>query len=368
MKYQFTPGLELNRKFYKNVVGPLMKKEFPKLKYAAAFTGNGSDVLGFDDPTSMDHNWGPKMRLILPKKDYSKIRKKVDKMLREKLPPTFMGYPTNFTQEAEGYLKQQMKLKTKGEINHLIRLYSIESFFRHYIAFDPSKEEATVADWLTFPEQSLLEVSAGEIFHDTLGFSKYQKKLQYYPKEIWHYIMRVQWGRVGDELGHHARSGQSGDELGSRVLAARMVRRIIKLSFLIEGKYAPYSKWVGRAFSHLAIAKKLEPLLLEILQQPKWMKRQIAITKAHVLLAKQHNKNKITKPIAVKTDNFHGRNYLVFNVVPVMQALDSTIRDPRIKNLRHKIGAIDQFMDHAKINHEEYIYRKLKFLFEDYAE
>ena len=36
-----------------------------------------------------------------------------------------------------------------------------------------------------------------------------------------------------------------GDELGSQVVAARLVREIMKLAFLMEKKYAPYSKWLG---------------------------------------------------------------------------------------------------------------------------
>ena len=47
----------------------------------------------------------------------------------------------------------------------------------------------------------------------------------------------------------------------NRIVAARIVREIIKLSFLIERKYAPYSKWLGSAFVRLRIAGQLSPIL-----------------------------------------------------------------------------------------------------------
>jgi hypothetical protein len=365
MKYKFIPGLELNRKFYKQVVGPLLKKEFPKLKYAAALTGNGSDVLGFDDPTSMDHNWGPKMRLILPERNFAAIKLKVDRMLKHKLPYTFMGFPTNFSKESDGYLKQSMQPISHGPVNHLIRFYTPKTFFKHYLGFNPYRKP-TVADWLTFPEQALLEVSAGEIFHDNIGFEKIRNKFLFYPKEVWRYIMLVQWSRITNELSFHARTGEHGDELGSRVIASRMVRRIIKLVFLIESQYSPYAKWYGAAFDRLPSSSRIKPTLLKILDEEDWQKRQNWITKAHIILGRLHNERKITKPQPLNTFDFNGRNYKVFDAEPIRQALDKSIRDPKIKNMRFKLGAVDQFIDHTRINHEDFVYRKLKFLFQTY--
>jgi hypothetical protein len=59
-------GLELSRSFHDELVGPILAGEFPGLPYSAALTGYGSDVIGFDDDISRDHNWGPRMVLFLP--------------------------------------------------------------------------------------------------------------------------------------------------------------------------------------------------------------------------------------------------------------------------------------------------------------
>jgi hypothetical protein len=359
MTYKFIPGLELNRAFYKEVVGPLLKKEFPELKYAAALTGNGSDVLGFDDYTSMDHNWGPKMRLVLPEKNFAATKRAVDTMFRHRLPYTFMGFPTNYTKESDGYLKQGMQLINRGPVNHLIRFYTIKSFFKHYLGIDPYKKMDT-RDWLTFPDQALLEITAGEVFHDTIGFKKMQKRFEYYPQDVWYYVMWIQWGRMTNELAFQARSARTGDELGSRLIAARMVRRIVKMTFLLERKYAPYTKWVGTAFQKLDTAKRLEPLLLKVVKSDQWKVRQKYLTEAHKVLGEIHNERKITKSLPVNIIDFHGRGYKIFDMEPYIKALKVKIKNPLLKHMKYELGSIDQFIDHSRINHENYVYRKLK--------
>lgn len=353
------PGLELNRRFYHEIVGPLMARKCPEVEYAAALVGNGSDVLGFDDPTSMDHNWGPRMRMMLPEKNFQQTKNKIDRMLRKNLPYEFMGYPTNFTEISSGYLKQQMKAIESGEVNHLIRFYTNRSFFEHYLGFDIN-QKLTIEDWLTFPDQGLLEVSSGEVYHDDIGFKEIRKKFAEYPQDVWYYVMWVQWGRMTNELAFQARSAIAGDELGSRLITARMIRRIIKMAFLLERKYAPYSKWFGFAFKQLITAERLEPLLIEAIDSDDWQERQRSITEAHRQLGLIHNERKITKRLPVKTFDFHGRGYKVFDMEPYIIELKKLIKDKKLRNMKFELGSVDQFIDHTRINHENYVYRELK--------
>jgi hypothetical protein len=51
------PGGELAREFHADLVGPLLARAMPGLRYAAGRLGSGSDVLGFDDAMSRDHDW-----------------------------------------------------------------------------------------------------------------------------------------------------------------------------------------------------------------------------------------------------------------------------------------------------------------------
>ena len=65
MSGAFVPGLELSRRFHRDEVAPLLKGAFPGLPYSAALLGRGSEVLGFDDEMSRDHNWEPRVVLFL---------------------------------------------------------------------------------------------------------------------------------------------------------------------------------------------------------------------------------------------------------------------------------------------------------------
>ncbi len=48
-----------------------------------------------------------------------------------------------------------------------------------------------------------------------------------------------------------------GHEIGSGLLAARLVRDVMRLAFLLERTYAPYSNWLGAAFARLACVPTL---------------------------------------------------------------------------------------------------------------
>ena len=60
----FVPGLELSRRFFHELVCPLLTGAFPGLCYAAALLGPGSEVLSFDTELSVDHDWGPCLLIL----------------------------------------------------------------------------------------------------------------------------------------------------------------------------------------------------------------------------------------------------------------------------------------------------------------
>src|SRR5215212_6647885 len=91
-------GLELSRLFYEEAVRPLLEESLPGLRYAAAMLGGGSEVLGFDTEMSRDHGWGPRFDLFLSEEDYEDKRERVRELLRHKLPHSFRGHPTSFTE------------------------------------------------------------------------------------------------------------------------------------------------------------------------------------------------------------------------------------------------------------------------------
>ncbi len=57
------------------------------------------------------------------------------------------------------------------------------------------------------------------------------------------------------------RTAEKGDELGSQLVAARIVRDLVRLCFLLERRYPPYMKWLGSAFARLESAADIGPAL-----------------------------------------------------------------------------------------------------------
>ena len=59
-------GVDIARTYYFEVVRPLLALRFPGMPHAAGRLGGGSDVLGLDDETSRDHDWGLRLNLFVP--------------------------------------------------------------------------------------------------------------------------------------------------------------------------------------------------------------------------------------------------------------------------------------------------------------
>lgn len=355
---KFIPGLTLCRLFYEQEVGPILNKNFPSLRYSAAVIGWGSEVLGFDTPVSRDHHWGPRLILFLHKQDYSRLKAKIGETLSDSLPYEFLGYSTNYSEPEPNGVRHPIKIK-RGPVNHMVNIFTLKSFFEARLGFDPSRKIAAT-DWLLFPQQRLLELVSGEVYHDGLDqLHEFRQKLTYYPKDVWLYLLAAQWTRVSEEEAFVGRTGDAGDELGSRLVAARLVHEIIKLAFLMEKQYAPYSKWLGTAFSRLKIAAKLTPVLQEVLLAKTWKPRARKLGQAYSIVARQHNALRITKPLSTTASRYYERPYLVIHGDRFASSIRDAIRDPEVRRIPPNVGSIDQFVDSHTVLQQLSLVRRL---------
>jgi len=85
----------------------------------------------------------------------------------------------------------------------------------------------------------------------------------------------------------------------------------MKLAFLMERQYAPYSKWMGTAFGRLKIGRKLAPVLQGVLAARTWKAREKKLAEAYSIVARQHNALRIIKPLPTKATKYYGRPFLV---------------------------------------------------------
>ena len=345
--YDFLPGLDLSEAFYEEAVKPIIDKHFPELVYSAARIGHGSDVLGYDTAQSMDHDWGPKLQIFLDDSDYGSLKEQLDEVLRQNLPYEVRGFPTNFDYNDDGTMK--MHLINKAPVNHGVMINTVSAFFIEYLGFNPTGD-LRIVDWLVLPQQMLLSIANGRVFHDDLGKLKpIVTKLEYYPHDLWLYLLSNQWRRVSQEEAFMGRCGQVGDELGSRIIATRLIHDIMMLCFLMERQYAPYIKWFGTAFSKLESSKTLKPLFMKIMDAATWQERQKPLTKAYEHIAKMHNELGITESLATKVSQFYNCPFMIIHAESFADALHAEIRDDEVKQLPKYLGGINQYVDSTDV-------------------
>ncbi len=347
----FIPGIELAGKFYQEAVRPILESDFSGIPYSAAFLGSGSEVLGFDTEMSTDHHWGPRVMLFLSERDYERHAGAITEALRHKLPVRFCGYSTNFSEPNPGdHNVQHLQEVENGPVNHRVEVHTMRDFFIGYLGFDLD-QTLEPSDWLTFPEQKLRTIIAGAVYHDELGLQETRERFKYYPRDVWLYLMASGWNRIGQEEHLMGRAGLEGDEIGSALIGSRLVRDLMRLCFLMEKQYAPYSKWFGTAFARLDCAEALSQSLRRAQFAETWGEREQGLTEAYELVAGMHNALEITEQLPTKVRDFFGRPFRVIALHGFAEALCARITDPTVQEIARRglIGGIDMISDNTDI-------------------
>lgn len=342
----FVPGMALCERFFQAAVAPLIAAHFPELRYAAARLGRGSDVMGFDTPQSRDHHWGPKVTIFLAEEDLGRHGGAIVAMLANELPFTIDGYPTHFDQpDADGGF---LSRTDRHPIAHGVDVTTIARFTRDYLGVDATRPVGERA-WLAIPSQRLRTVRAGRVFRDDLGLTDVRARLHWYPRDVWLYRMANQWRRIDQEEPWVGRCGDVGDELGSRVVATRLIIEMMRLCFLIEGEYWPYFKWFGTAFSRLNCAPSLTPIFHEVMSASNWRAREAALGSAYLYVGAMHNELGVTEMVEPRLAPFFGRPYQVPHAMRFVDALHGAIQSPGVRALPPYVGSVDQFADSTDI-------------------
>ena len=127
---KFVKGRELSNQFYVEVIKPLLTDTL----HDAVLIGEGSDVLGFDQPISTDHGWGPRVTIFVSSnEEILPIREKIF----ANLPETFLGFSTIADEDESNIL-----VTTTGQwLQDNLGIKDIHSL--------------TFSDWLSFPQQHL---------------------------------------------------------------------------------------------------------------------------------------------------------------------------------------------------------------------
>jgi hypothetical protein len=202
------------------------------------------------------------------------------------------------------------------------------------------------------------------VFHDGLNvLQPLRRKLAYYPRDVWLYLLSAQWTRIGQEEPFVGRAGIVGDEIGSALVAARLVGDLIRLCFLMEKQYAPYSKWYGTAFAQLKCAATLTPIFHRVLSAPKWQEREEQLGAALEIAATKHNDLGITSPVSTQLSQFHDRPFTVIEAGDIAERIWETIQDAEVQALPYGVGKVEQVVDSTDILSNADRCRKMRALY-----
>jgi hypothetical protein len=321
-------GIELSRRFYADLVAPWLERAFPGLRHAAALIGSGSELLGFDDAMSRDHDWGPRVLLFVSEADFAAYVEAVVDGFAAAAPAEFLGHPIGFRRGLE--------------------VHTLEAMLRRTLALELD-EPRDALTWLGLSEQRLLTMTAGAVFRDDDGrLTALRERLGAFPRDVRLYKLACQWRRLSEEQPFVGRTGDLGDDLGSRVIAARLVRDAMRMAFLIEGRYAPYPKWFGAAFAQLPCAPALTPFLERALAASDWTSREAALAEAYRALANLHKARGLPGAFEPLIGPFHDRPFRVINADDIIAAIRSEIADPILRALP-VIGSLDQVTDSTPV-------------------
>jgi hypothetical protein len=351
----FLPGLELSRALYTEAVRPLLDAHHPGLPHAAARIGSGSEVLGLDTPRSVDHDWGPRLELFLAPADVTRLGSALDDLFRTRLPTRIEGWPTNFVPPT-GRIRTMAE--TDGPVAHRIEITSLGPWLADRLGFDP-RAGVTTADWLATPWQRLAEITGGAVYHDGIGeLTDVRRRLRWYPADVWRYVLAAVWQRIGQEEAFVGRTAEVGDDLGSRMLAARQVRELMRLGLLLDRRYPPYHKWLGSALAHVPSAQPLLPHLAAALAAADGAGRQAALCRAYEATARWQNATGLADPVEPTVRGYFDRPFLVLDAGRFATALLARITDRALRT-GPLTGSIDGYVDSTDLLVDPALARRL---------
>lgn len=231
-------GRELSKLYFFDHGLPLLHKEFPQLtsRVAAGLLSDegalagGSEVAGFDDELSRDHNWGPRFVLVMTEEDRGAFGADVQAYLDAELPDECHGFRL-------GAGVQKCHLATP------------ESLAVANLGFaDPPRRDA---DWLAIPEHRLFEFTSGFVFYEPKPLiTPLIERFAYYPNSVWRKRLAFVWFALALGAGGF-RTARRGNVVSTQMFVAWMLECVMRAACLLRRRYAPHRKWLFHAFTRL---------------------------------------------------------------------------------------------------------------------
>lgn len=258
-------GLALSERYFTQAALPLLRAHLPELagRCAAGLcaggldVGCGSEVYGYDDLLSRDHNWGPRFFLFLSEPDYAQYADAVRTLFAQRLPAAFEGL---------------MIAPTTAQAMH----FHVTSPLRNAQAtLDISSLPVSDTDWYVIPEHRLAEYAAGSVYYDPLEMLRPLKaRMAQYPANVLRKRLAGAFFMM-HAAGNALRCAKRGEFAACRGYVDMAVASAQRAALLLHRRYTPHIKWRMRALRELPslpaqwltaierLALRIDPSMLE---------------------------------------------------------------------------------------------------------
>ena len=260
---------------------------------------------------------------------------RIGELLQRDLPDSYRGWPVRFATTWD------------ADVTHRVEVATVGRFAASRLGVNPV-HGLSVLDWLTMTGQGMLEVTAGPVFADqTSELGPVRALLRWYPPDIDRYVLAAGWQRISQDMPLLGRTGQLGDELGSRLLSASLARDLMRQAFLLDRRWHPYGKWFGAMFAALPSAPPLAGLITTLACAEHWRQREDALAAAiETMLSLQRARGMRTPARGVIS--FFDRPYRGVDSA-MHESLLAEITDPEVARLPPGVGCVEQWADNTDV-------------------
>jgi len=230
-------GLDLSRAYYEEYGKSMIHDKFPEYegRIAVGLVGEGSECYGFDDSTSLDHDFGPGFSMWVSDEVYEEIGIELQKAYDE-LPVRYRGITRLSTVEA----------------GQRVGVFKIGDWYVRMLGIPGTP--LTINDWLFITDEQFSKVTNGSVFRDDEGiFSGIRNEImKYYPENVW--VRKLaQEASLFSQYGQYNYSRMSArkDMVAASVCLGSFIEHAMRLTYLCHKTYAPFYKWMHRGLKDI---------------------------------------------------------------------------------------------------------------------
>lgn len=235
-------GIALSQRYFTQAALPILRARFPQIveRCAAGLcaggldAGCGSEVYGYDDFLSRDHNWGARFFLFLNEEDYARCADEMRDVLARELPRAFEGLTIT---------------ATTAQATH----FHITTPRRNALAaLDVDELPAGDEAWFLIPEAKLCEYAAGSVYYDPIGLVEpWKRRFSAYPRNV---LLKRLSGAflMMHTAGNALRCAMRCEWTACRSYLDAALASAQRAALLLSGRFPPHVKWRARAFREIA--------------------------------------------------------------------------------------------------------------------